>query len=147
MFKSFLVQKVDPDAKLPQYETAGASGMDLGVLTEEGKGVMLWPGEIICFGTGLAVQLPVNTEGQVRSRSGLSAKGVVVAGGIGTIDCDYRGEIKVILTNISNEPVLIKHHMRVAQLVICPVIRANPVCVESLDPTLRGGSGFGSTGA
>jgi len=134
---------VDDGAKLPQYQTEGSAGMDL-VSTEP---VELAPGERKLVGTGIRVAIPAGFEGQVRPRSGLAVRhGISMVNTPGTIDSDYRGELKVLLINLGDSVVKLGQGERVAQLVICPVMRADWLVVESLDDTERGGGGFGSTG-
>jgi len=130
-------------ASLPRYQTEGSAGMDL-VSTEP---VELAPGERKLVGTGIHVAIPAGFEGQVRPRSGLAVRhGISMVNTPGTIDSDYRGEIKVLLINLGDSVVKLGQGERVAQLVICPVMRADWLVVESLDDTERGGGGFGSTG-
>jgi len=130
-------------ASLPRYQTEGSAGMDL-VSTEP---VELAPGERKLVGTGIHVAIPAGFEGQVRPRSGLAVRhGISMVNTPGTIDSDYRGEIKVLLINLGDSVVKLGQGERVAQLVICPVMRADWLVVKSLDDTERGGGGFGSTG-
>ena len=132
---------------LPAYETAQAAGMDLRAAVPEHEPFVLKPGARHAVPTGLAFALPAGFEGQVRPRSGLAAKsGVTCLNTPGTIDADYRGEVKVILINLGEEPVEIRRGDRIAQLVIAPVVQAAWTEVESLDETARGAGGFGSTG-
>ena len=132
---------------LPTYETQGAAGMDLRAAVDEDRPLVLDPGARAAAPTGIAIALPAGYEAQVRPRSGLALRsGVTQANAPGTIDCDYRGEIKVILINHGEEPVTIRRGDRIAQLVIAPVSRATWVEVDDLDDTLRGAGGFGSTG-
>lgn len=134
---------LDDGALLPQYQTEGSAGMDL-VSTEP---VELAPGERKLVGTGIRVAIPVGFEGQVRPRSGLAVRhGISMVNTPGTIDSDYRGEIKVLLINLGDLVVKLAQGERIAQLVICPVMRAEWLVVEYLDDTERGGGGFGSTG-
>jgi dUTP pyrophosphatase len=128
---------------LPEYATEGAAGMD--VLAAED--VMLAPGARHAVATGLAVAIPHGFEIQVRPRSGLALKhGITVPNTPGTIDSDYRGELKVILINHGTEPFEVLRGDRIAQLVLAPVVRASWLKVDELDETLRGAGGFGSTG-
>jgi dUTP pyrophosphatase len=137
----------NPDLPLPAYETAGAAGMDLRAAVAEDEPLVLRPGARFAVPTGLAFALPDGFEGQVRPRSGLAARhGVTQVNTPGTIDADYRGEVKVILINLGEEDFTIRRGDRIAQLVIAPVTRADWLEVESLDETLRGAGGFGSTG-
>ncbi|MGD9739235.1 MAG: dUTP diphosphatase [Bauldia sp.] len=132
---------------MPAYKTAGAAGLDLVAALPEGTPVMLSPGQRSLVPTGLAVEIPVGFEGQVRPRSGLALEhGLTVLNAPGTIDADYRGELKVLLVNLGPVPVTISRGMRVAQLVIAPVVQAVLVEAEALSATPRGSGGFGSTG-
>jgi len=132
---------------LPRYETEGAAGMDLLAAVDEAEPLTLAPGARALVPTGLAIALPMGFEAQVRPRSGLAAKnGVTVLNSPGTIDCDYRGEVKVILVNHGAEPFVIARGTRIAQMVVAPVTQAVLAEVESLDETTRGAGGFGSTG-
>ena len=132
---------------LPAYETASAAGMDLRAAVAEDEPVTLRPGSRAPVPTGLAFALPDGFEGQVRPRSGLAAKhGVTLVNTPGTIDADYRGEVKVLLINLGEEDVVIRRGDRIAQLVIAPVVQAVWAEVDSLDETARGAGGFGSTG-
>ena len=130
---------------LPAYETEGAAGADLyAAVTDD---IALAPGARALIPTGVAIALPEGWEAQVRPRSGLALKsGVTVLNAPGTVDSDYRGEIGVILVNLGGETVEIKRGMRIAQLVIASVTRAQWVEVSSLSDTVRGAGGFGSTG-
>ena len=137
----------NPDLPLPAYETAGAAGMDLRAAVAEDEPVVLRPGARAAIPTGLAFALPDGFEGQVRPRSGLAARhGVSQVNTPGTIDADYRGEVKVILINLGEEDFTIRRGDRIAQLVIAPVTQAQWNEVASLDETVRGEGGFGSTG-
>ncbi len=132
---------------LPAYETAQAAGMDLRAAVPDEEPLVLRPGARFAVPTGLAFALPPGFEGQVRPRSGLAAKqGVTCLNTPGTIDADYRGEVKVILINLGEEDVTIRRGDRIAQLVIAPVAQASWQEVEALDQTARGAGGFGSTG-
>lgn len=132
---------------LPAYETAQAAGMDLRAAVPEAEPLTLAPGKRAMVPTGLTMALPDNYEAQVRPRSGLAAKhGITCLNTPGTIDADYRGEVKVILINLGDEPFVIKRGERIAQMVIAPVTRAALTEVETLDETARGAGGFGSTG-
>ena len=133
---------------LPSYETTGAAGMDLRAALPEGTPVILGPMQRSLIPTGFAIELPQNYEAQVRPRSGLALKsGVTVLNSPGTIDCDYRGEIKVILINLSEHPVEINRGDRIAQMVIAPVTQVKITKVDELSLTKRGTKGFGSTGS
>lgn len=130
---------------LPCYETAQASGMDVAACIDEA--VQINPGEVRLIGCGFAVAIPAGYEIQVRPRSGLAVKhGVTVINAPGTIDADYRGEVKIGLVNLGREPFTVRRGDRIAQLVLAPVVRAVLVMRQSLDETARGGGGFGSTG-
>lgn len=133
------------DLPLPHYATPDSAGMDL--LSAEGTDVTLAPGARAMIATGIAIALPSGFEAQVRPRSGLAAKhGVTVANSPGTIDADYRGEIKVILINLGDAPVTLSRGDRIAQMIIAPVVQATWNEVTDLDDTARGAGGFGSTG-
>ncbi|MRG96012.1 dUTP diphosphatase [Polyangium spumosum] len=133
------------DVPLPAYQSAGAVGLDLcAAVTEE---VTITPGARKLVPTGVRVAIPEGYEGQVRPRSGLALKfGITVLNAPGTIDPDYRGELMVLLVNHGEAPFVVRRGERIAQLVICPVARAELVVVESLDDTARGEGGYGSTG-
>lgn len=134
------------DLPLPAYETVGAAGLDLRAALPDGP-LRLEPGERLLIPTGLVLELPVGTEGQVRPRSGLALRhGVTLLNTPGTIDADYRGEVKVILINHGEEALTIAHGDRIAQLVVATVLQAEIVEVEELSETTRGAGGFGSTG-
>ena len=138
-------RKLRPSATLPSYQTDLAAGADLAADIE--ASVQLRPMQRMAVPTGLAMQLPQGFEAQVRPRSGLALKhGVTVLNSPGTIDADYRGEVKVILVNLGEESLIIEPGMRIAQLVIAPVSHALFLEVAELDETERGAGGFGSTG-
>ena len=131
---------------LPAYATAGAAGMD--VVAAVHAPLMLAPGARAAVPTGLTIAIPDGFEVQVRPRSGLALNhGVTVANAPGTIDSDYRGEVKVILVNLGDAAFTVERGMRIAQLVVAPVTRMGFAEVASLDATARGAGGFGSTGA
>ena len=135
------------DLPLPRYETAGAAGMDLMAANAADEPVVLKPFERALIPTGLVFQLEPGFEAQVRPRSGLAFKhGITVLNAPGTIDADYRGEVKVLLVNLGAEPFVITRGMRIAQMVVAPVTMVEPVEVESVDETARAAGGFGSTG-
>jgi len=135
------------DLPLPSYQTAHAAGMDLLAALPADKPVSLAAGERALVPTGIAIALPEGYEAQVRPRSGLAVKqGVTVLNAPGTIDADYRGEVQVALINHGREPVLIERGMRIAQMVIAPVSRAELRETAALPGTERGAGGFGSTG-
>ncbi len=130
---------------IPKYESSGASGLDISALTEEN--ILIKPKEKAIIPTGLACSIPKNYEIQIRPRSGLAAKNnLTVLNSPGTIDSDYRGELKIILINLGNDNFEVKNGMRVAQMVVCPVEIAEIEEVKSLEGTDRGKGGFGSTG-
>ena len=130
---------------LPEYETAQSAGMDLPAAID--SPMTLSPGEHAMVPTGLAIALPGGYEAQIRPRSGLAARnGVTVLNTPGTIDADYRGEVKVILINLGTEPFEIERGMRIAQMVIAPVTQGKLTEVDDLSDTARGAGGFGSTG-
>lgn len=133
--------------KLPAYETAGSAGMDLRAALEEGKELILSPGERVLVPTGLIFELPEGYEAQIRPRSGLAFKnGVTCLNTPGTIDSDYRGEIKVLLINLGQETFTITRGMRIAQTVISPAPQIAVVETTTTSDTIRGAKGFGSTG-
>lgn len=133
------------DLPLPRYMTEGSSGVDL--LAAVQADVTIQTGGFLMIPTGLEIALPEGYEGQVRPRSGLAAKfGVTLLNTPGTIDADYRGEIKVIMVNHGREPYRIQRGDRIAQLVVAPVTKIKWAPGESLDPTVRGSKGFGHTG-
>lgn len=149
------VKKLHPDAVLPSYQSDGAAGMDLCAI--EDCRILPYSRHVFdgitCFGapkligTGIAFAIPPGFEGQIRPRSGLAAKhGITVLNSPGTIDSDYRGEVKVLLINLGSEPYVIKRGDRIAQIVFAPVARAGLQQVDDLDATARGVGGFGSTG-
>ncbi len=135
------------DLVLPAYESEGAAGMDLRAALGDGETITLEPGAKAMVPTGLAMALPVGHEAQVRPRSGLAAKhSVTVLNSPGTIDSDYRGEVKVILINHGSSPFKIERGERIAQMVIAPVTQGIWTKVDALSQTDRGAGGFGSTG-
>ena len=132
---------------LPAYETPEAAGMDLRAALGEDEKRVLSPGAHTMVPTGLAIALPKGYEAQVRPRSGLAAKnGITVLNTPGTIDSDYRGEVKIILINLGDSDFTIERDMRIAQMIVAPVVQAQLTAVEALDDTQRGAGGFGSTG-
>ena len=140
-----LIKKLYPDVKIPEYKTSGSSGLDLQAFIK--KDVVLKPKEIILVPTGLSIAVEDNLEVQIRPRSGLAAKNKIsILNTPGTIDSDYRGEIKVILINLGEKNFLIKKGDRIAQMVLCPVVKAEFEIVNELPKTIRGMRGFGSTG-
>ena len=132
---------------LPSYQSEGAAGLDLLAAIAPNTQLVLEPCARDLVPTGLVIELPVGFEGQVRPRSGLALKhGVTVLNAPGTIDSDYRGEVKVLLVNLGSEPFVIERGMRVAQLIVAPVTRVDLQEGTSLGNSSRGGGGFGSTG-
>lgn len=129
----------------PEYQSEHAAGMDLVAAID--REVEIAPGEVVAVPTGLRLEIPVGYEGQVRPRSGLAAKHAIgVPNAPGTIDADYRGEVKVLLVNLGRSPYRVQRGDRIAQLVIAPVVRAAIEVVASLTTTARGDGGFGHTG-
>ncbi len=140
-----LVKTFNKNIKLPTYKTSGSSGMDL-MAHIKGK-INIKPGTIAIISTGIAIAIPINYEIQIRPRSGLAAKkGISVLNTPGTIDSDYRGEIKIILINSSKKSFVVKSGDRVAQMILSPVAKGKLKEVKILPRTLRGKGGFGSTG-
>lgn len=139
-FETLKMKKMDPDAVLPTRAHADDAGLDLYSLED----ALLEPGHGKVVRTGIAVALPVGFVGLVADRSSMAKKGVKTAGGV--IDAGYRGEIHIVLWNISREAIQVKRHERIAQLLTLPIATPAGVEVESLDDTLRGAKGFGSSG-
>ncbi len=139
-----LVKKLDDKATLPQYQTAEAAGADIYACLDD---IMIIPnGAVAMIPTGLAVEIPKGYEMQIRARSGLASKGLILPNGVGTIDSDYRGELRILVMNLSGKDMEITHEMRVAQAVISPAPQAIYQIVDALSDTDRGSGGFGSTG-
>ena len=139
------VKRVSSDVQMPEYQSEGASGFDLHAYME--NSVFIEPRSINIIPTGLHFSIPSGYELQVRSRSGLAAnQGVMVLNSPGTVDSDYRGELKVILFNHSNKEFIVNHNDRIAQIVLVPVLKVDFEEVDTLPDTLRGSGGFGSTG-
>ena len=133
---------------LPAYETADSAGMDLRAAVPQDEPLIIRPGDRHAVPTGLAMAIPRGFEGQVRPRSGLALKsGITCLNTPGTVDSDYRGEVKVILINLGAEDFTVRRGDRIAQMVIAPVIQASVAEVTDLDETARGAGGFGSTGS
>ena len=140
-----LIKKLNSKVQLPKYKTDGSSGMDLMAFLE--STVNLKPQESAIIPTGISIAIPEDTEVQIRPRSGLAAKSnISVLNTPGTIDSDYRGEIKIILFNHGKEDFVINNNDRIAQMILMPIIKAEFEEVENLPKTLRGSGGFGSTG-
>ena len=141
-----LIKRLSKEISLPKYETAGSSGMDLAA--NIAGNISIDPGKTAIIPTGLALSVPKGFEVQIRPRSGLAAKKKIsVLNTPGTIDSDYRGEIKVILINQGQETFNVEKGLRIAQMVVCPVVQAQIKEVEDLSETERGKGGFGSTGS
>lgn len=133
--------------ELPFYATEGAAGADIRASMPEKKSLIVKPGERVLVPTGLSMEIPLGFEVQVRPRSGLSLKSsLMIVNSPGTIDCDYRGEINIIIGNFGKEDFVIEHGLRIAQLVLSPVIHAKYSLTNTLTDTKRGAGGFGSTG-
>ena len=140
-----LIKKIQKNIVLPEYKTIGSSGMDL--VANVDKTVKILPGEKKIISTGIMVAIPNQYEIQIRPRSGLAAKkGISILNTPGTIDSDYRGEIKVILINLGKDIFEVNRNDRIAQMVVCPIIKVELDEVEILPETIRGEGGFGSTG-
>jgi dUTP pyrophosphatase len=138
-------KRLHAHAQVPATQSAGAACFDLRAALD--SDLVLKPGEIVAIPTGLAVEIPQGFELQVRARSGMALKhGLSLVNGVGTIDCDYRGEIKVISIVLGREPLTVRSGDRIAQALVSPVPRVEHVEVESLSETERGAGGFGSTG-
>ncbi len=138
-------KKLNNEAKKPEKKSSGAAGYDLFALPD--KDIVIKPFKRVLIQTGISVEIPNGYEGQVRPRSGLALKnGITLLNSPGTIDSDYRGEIGLILINLSNEDFTVKKGMRLAQMLICPVIQTECVMSSELEETKRGKGGFGSTG-
>ena len=140
-----LIKKLNSKVQLPKYKTDGSSGMDLMAFVE--NSINLKPQQSALIPTGISIAIPEDTEVQIRPRSGLAAKsGISVLNTPGTIDSDYRGEIKIILFNHGKEEFVINNDDRIAQMILMPVLKAEFEEVEELPKTIRGSGGFGSTG-
>ena len=139
-----LIKRLSKNIELPKYETNGSSGMDLSANID--KQIKIEPGKTSIVPTGISVSIPKNFEIQIRSRSGLAAKSQIsVLNSPGTIDADYRGELKVILINLGNKTFVVEKGTRIAQMVLCPIVKVKFKEVDNLDDTDRGAGGFGST--
>ena len=140
-----LVKRLDSNVKLPEYKTSGSSGMDLMAFIK--SPIKIAPNTVELIPTGLSVAIPEDLEIQIRPRSGLAAKSSIgVLNTPGTIDSDYRGELKIILFNHGNKDFIVKNNDRIAQMVLTPVIKMELEEVDRLPETIRGSGGFGSTG-
>ena len=135
----------ESDIPLPRYMTEGSAGLDL--CADLDSPITLAPQEVLSVATGLSFAIPIGFEGQIRPRSGLAGKhGITVINAPGTIDSDYRGEVKILLINLGKEPFEIKRGERIAQIVFAPVVTAELELTENLEETTRGSGGFGHTG-
>ena len=140
-----LIKKLDEKVKLPEYKTTGSSGLDLTAFIE--NKILIKPGESALVPTGISIAIPEDTEVQIRPRSGLASKNnISVLNTPGTIDSDYRGEIKVILFNHGNNNFIINNNDRIAQMILMPILKVDFETTETLPETIRGTGGFGSTG-
>ncbi len=149
MDKPLVTLTLEPGASLPEYKTGGSAGADLRARLKDTRecAIRLEPGKRTLVPTGIRLQLPIGFEGQIRSRSGLALEhGVVCLNSPGTIDSDYRGEVKVILANLGDETFVISDGDRIAQLIVVPVSQARFLQADVLEDTNRGAGGFGSTG-
>ena len=140
-----LIKRLSKHVELPKYETSGSSGMDLAANVNQE--IKIEPGKTSVIPTGISLSIPKNYEIQIRPRSGLAAKNQIsVLNTPGTIDADYRGEIKVILINLGNKTFIVRKGERIAQMVLCPIVKAKLKEVKELSGTDRGAGGLGSTG-
>tara|TARA_B100000575_G_C23040462_1_gene598843 strand:+ start:447 stop:887 length:441 start_codon:yes stop_codon:yes gene_type:complete len=140
-----LIKRLSKNVPLPKYETSGSSGMD--VTANIQNCIKIEPGKISVIPTGISLSIPKDFEIQIRPRSGLAAKKQIsVLNTPGTVDSDYRGEIKVILINLSKDAFIVNKGDRIAQMVLCPITKAKLREVNNLEETIRGSGGFGSTG-
>ena len=139
------IKKLDPKVKIPEYETSGSSGVDL--MANIDDKIKVRPGTSCIVPTGLSISIPKDCEVQIRPRSGLAAKSqITVLNTPGTIDSDYRGELKIIIFNHGKEEFIINNNDRIAQMVLMPILKIDFQEVDELDESVRGTSGFGSTG-
>ncbi len=140
-----LVKRLDPNVNLPSYKTEGSSGMDLMANIE--KSITIPPKKSAIIPTGLSIAIPNDCEVQIRPRSGLAAKSnISVLNTPGTIDSDYRGELKIILFNHSDKDFIVNNNDRIAQMILMPILKMELEEIENLPKTIRGSGGFGSTG-
>ncbi len=140
-----LIKKLNQKAKIPSYKTSGSSGLDLMALTE--NKIIVLPNKSALIPTGLSIAIPEDTEVQIRPRSGLAAKSnLTVLNTPGTIDSDYRGELKVILFNHGEKEFIVNNGDRIAQMILLPILKIQFEEVDDLPETIRGFGGFGSTG-
>jgi dUTP pyrophosphatase len=136
------IKLLNPEARVPAYQTSGASGFDLECLED----IIISPRSIVLVETGLAVEIPKNYELQIRTRSSMALNGVMVLNTPGTVDSDYRGELKVILHNVTAYPRFYQKGSRIAQAVVCPIVQVSFQELQELSETIRGAAGHGSTG-
>ena len=140
-----LIKKLNPEVQLPSYKTEGSSGMDLMAFIDQA--IKIAPNSSALIPTGISIAIPIDVEIQIRPRSGLAAKSnISVLNTPGTIDSDYRGEIKVILFNHGSKEFIINNEDRIAQMILMPILKVDFEEVDNLPKTLRGSGGFGSTG-
>ena len=140
-----LIKKLNPKVNIPEYKTTGSSGLDLEAYIEQD--IIIRSKETVLIPTGISVAIPEDVEIQIRPRSGLALKNkITVLNTPGTIDADYRGEIKIILINLGDEDFVIKNGDRVAQMIVCPIVKAEFEVKDNLPESIRGEGGFGSTG-
>jgi dUTP pyrophosphatase len=143
--QTLAIRRLSPLAEIPAYQTEHAAGLDVHAAIAEA--ITIAPGDIAVIPCGIAMAVPVGYEAQVRPRSGLGSRhGITLPNAPGTIDADYRGEVKVPLINHGREPFVVEPRMRIAQMIIAPIAHCRIEEVESLEPTARGAGGFGSTG-
>jgi|SRR5581483_1645364 len=139
-------KKLNPRAILPAYQTEQAAGMDLHACVPEGETILIPSGAWKLVQCGFAIEMPPGIEAQIRSRSGLALRGIIILNSPGTIDADYRGEISAMLFNAGQSEFLVRHGDRIAQMVFNEIVVARPVLMDDLTPTTRGAGGFGHTG-
>ena len=140
-----LIKRISSKVLIPKYETSGSSGMDISAHIE--KDIEILPGEKAIISSGFSLSIPKGYEIQIRPRSVLAAKkNLSVLNTPGTIDSDYRGEVKIILFNFGKEKFIVQNGLRIAQMVVCPIVQAQLEEVDELPTTSRGSGGFGSTG-
>lgn len=139
-----LIKKLNKNALIPEYHSIGAAGADIYACVE--NDIKINPGEVVLIPTGIALEIPEGYEVQIRPRSGLASKGIILPNSPGTIDSDYRGEVKVILMNLSKEQFIIHNHDRIGQMILSKFEKIEFQEVDDLNPTERGSGGFGSTG-
>ena len=138
------IKRIHPQAQIPEYKTEHSAGADIYACLE--NDLLVKPMEIVLIPTGLVMEIPQGFEVQIRPRSGLAVKGISIPNAPGTIDSDYRGEVKIILINLSREDFTFRHHDRIAQMVLAKTERADFLETHELSDTARGEGGFGSTG-